>query len=1350
MSKTEEKFLVARSCTRRQGVPDELGSHPLESYRNLPAYVLLGDPGAGKTKAFELEAEAAGGEYIRARDFATFEPKPEQQYKTLFIDGLDEMRASGGDGKTPLDHIRKHLERLGRPRFRLSCREADWLGESDRTDLIRVSPQGEVVVLHLDALSNDDVIEILTHKNITDPKAFVRKAEEHKLGELLRNPQTLNLLVEATGGKEWPQSRKEIYEMACEQLARENSREHRQAKRDKPHTPDVLLDAAGYLSAVQLLSGIAGYALDEAASDAQHFDLSKLATQNLPLLAALESNLFQRDYELQRIPVHRSVAEFLGARYLSKQIEIHGLPLGRVLALITGEDGGIVPDLRGLAAWLAVHSNGSRTSLIERDALAVVLYGDVRLFPVVVKQQVLVALKNEAQKYPWFRSGDRSSSPFGALGTQDMESAFKAILTSPSRDEADQALLDCVIDAIRYGEAMPALQDTLEAVIGDTSYWKKIRGSAVQALIDIAKNDDSRLLRLAAELKDGLVDDDNDELLGILLHQLYPCCISTAHILDYLHPLKQRELGGMYRMFWTYKLPKVAPKNDLSILLDQLLKQLPELRKIFEGFQLSQMLGALLVRGLVEHGDTITNEHLYNWLGLGLDEYEHTRLNGEHLQSVAQWFSLRPARYKAVIECGALLCVERENIWYCMNRCMMRLQGLPPADMGMWYLEKATTVPHQALAEYFFNQAINLLIRDGGQSDLTQPSLDFLGTWTATYPFLQPWLEWRISCPIGDWQQENALRDTAWKVERQNAKKESLSYFRKHIVAIRDGTAHPQALHDLALACDGLMYGVEGETRGERLADYLNDDQELIAAAHAGFRHALERSDLPSVSEIVELELKGEMHYIRPACLIGMDDLYTTSPSAALEFNDDVLSTLLAFRLGYNVGEDPAWFIALVESRPNLVADVLLAYVLPMLRAGKEHVSGVSLLAYNETYAAVARFALPSLLAGFPLRARTLQLTNLLDPLLKGALRYLDKSELAAIVKNKLGLGSIDTAQRVYWLACGLLIVPDHYIAKLIRYLGKSQVRRGYLASFLNDRWERGFTYSALPENIAITLIELLAVDCSPQRPTGVFTVTPAMDTAEMLRSFINTLSANPSEAVTHELERLLTLPGLAHWYQTLRGALHSQRIARRKASFQRLDVEDVSRTLANLQPANAADLAALTFDHLRDIARKIRDGNTDDYEQYWSRGESNKGFGKSKPENDCRNALLSDLQERLGKLGIDAQRESIRADNKRADILISYGGANGFNLPIEAKKDDNPDLWRAIHEQLIPKYARDPGADGYGIYLVFWFGGKGMKPPPDGKKLRSASELEDRLRQTLTADESHRIQVCVIDCALP
>ena len=47
--------------------------------------------------------------------------------KTLFIDGLDEMRAGSGDPRAVLDRVWTALDTLGSPRFRISCREADWL-----------------------------------------------------------------------------------------------------------------------------------------------------------------------------------------------------------------------------------------------------------------------------------------------------------------------------------------------------------------------------------------------------------------------------------------------------------------------------------------------------------------------------------------------------------------------------------------------------------------------------------------------------------------------------------------------------------------------------------------------------------------------------------------------------------------------------------------------------------------------------------------------------------------------------------------------------------------------------------------------------------------------------------------------------------------------------------------------------------------------------------------------------------------------------------------------------------------------------------------------------------------------
>ena len=49
------------------------------------------------------------------------------------------------------------LDDLGRPRFRLSCRWADWLAANDKEGLEKASPDGTVVVVRLDPLCERDM-----------------------------------------------------------------------------------------------------------------------------------------------------------------------------------------------------------------------------------------------------------------------------------------------------------------------------------------------------------------------------------------------------------------------------------------------------------------------------------------------------------------------------------------------------------------------------------------------------------------------------------------------------------------------------------------------------------------------------------------------------------------------------------------------------------------------------------------------------------------------------------------------------------------------------------------------------------------------------------------------------------------------------------------------------------------------------------------------------------------------------------------------------------------------------------------------------------------------------------------
>ena len=377
--------LVERTCTElgRNGAESpEAESKPLSAYRSAQAYVLLGDPGSGKTTSFRAECEELGDQakFISARDFLVYEAAPDElRGRTLFIDGLDEVRAGASDIRSPFDRIRGLLIKLGRPRFRISCREADWLGESDRQRLQLVAKNSTVAALRLDPLTPTDVENILRRSlAVCNPKAFVEQAHERGVEGLLFNPKGLELLVEAVHqGNDWPNSRIETFELACVQMAGEYNREHRSAKR--PGFPiGSLIDSAGRLCALQLIADLIGYSLDEDSSNADYPTLDACVQgDSSELHAVLSSKLFKADGDQRFSPVHRQIAEFLGAKHLAGLIE-KGLPSRRVLALMTGGDGTVVTALRGLSAWLAAHSPRVRTELVSHDAAG---SGDLRRHP---------------------------------------------------------------------------------------------------------------------------------------------------------------------------------------------------------------------------------------------------------------------------------------------------------------------------------------------------------------------------------------------------------------------------------------------------------------------------------------------------------------------------------------------------------------------------------------------------------------------------------------------------------------------------------------------------------------------------------------------------------------------------------------------------------------------------------------------------------------------------------------------------------------------------------------------------------------------------------------------------------
>ena len=159
---------------------------PLSEWRSESAYVLLADPGAGKTEAFKTEANETGGLYISARDFVSLRSSAPEAVSTLFIDALDEMRAGSSAPSEPLDAIRRRLDEMGRPLFRIACREADWISAVDADAMRAVSPNGELVELRLEPLSESEIRTLLRHwrERVPDADAFWDAAERQHITAL--------------------------------------------------------------------------------------------------------------------------------------------------------------------------------------------------------------------------------------------------------------------------------------------------------------------------------------------------------------------------------------------------------------------------------------------------------------------------------------------------------------------------------------------------------------------------------------------------------------------------------------------------------------------------------------------------------------------------------------------------------------------------------------------------------------------------------------------------------------------------------------------------------------------------------------------------------------------------------------------------------------------------------------------------------------------------------------------------------------------------------------------------------------------------------------------------------------
>ena len=1350
LSPDQDRLQLEREA-RARDKEDRLGdARPLSHYRDVRAWVLLADPGAGKSDVFTALALSEGGTCVSARDFVEV-GAPADWQEPLFIDGLDEISAGISVGMTPLGLIRQKLQQLGPPKFRISCREADWRGNADGEALKRLVGNDNFTELHLAPLTHWQSVALVAHWQLcteAQAEAFMQEAQRRDLEGLLDNPQTLRLLVKAhaVNGDKWPTSKTQTYELACAQLVREHNDEHLANTRDSTPPDDQTLLAAGYLCAVMLLSGSQAIALQrqnqpragvvtlpELNSTASVRDLSTCRS-------ALHTRLFRGNGTGDFWAVHRTVAEYLGAHYLASRINA-GLPASRVLALMLGEDGGMVPELRGLHAWLAAVAPADlRRELIAHDPLGVVINGDVRAFHHTDKLALLDALRHEANQDASFRRGNWASHPFGALATTDMEADFKALLQSPERSPMHQALLGCVLDALTHGQSMPALTQVLELVVRDKSYKTDVRTQALRVLVREASHNANwpLLTQLLTDIHSNTVEDSEDELLGTLLQALYPNHLSPAELWKHFRKPRADGHWGAYKEFWH---EFTQPQTNAPALLDALSASGFQIENNPDDFDSRESVGNLLVSGVTQHGHQVEIHRLYAWLSLGLGAHDHCPLMQHHQTKLAQWLSEHPAIYKKLFEHGLELNKAKDGtgfsiLWAIRARLY---QATEPEEAASWFFALAHTIEQAELRHQLVNESFQQVYRHTGPD----AALHLLETWSCEHPQDAAWARAYLQCdyPPTKAQQESNELNTRHKTYVTEEERKRNDFFHQTLPSFENGPAHLGALVKVAESYLSNLQTITKTTQEARLLKLLNQDPEWLRLALHGLRQCLFRDDLPSADDILALAMESRRNNLANPCLAAMALRESEDSATTLDLPVATLETVAAFQLTNLSGGTPSWFKRLLTEQAGVVVKVMVKYIQAQIATKNEHINGPSSLAYNADYATVAQQVTLQLLVDFPAKAYKALLSTL-QTLILAAMRNLTQDILLLLIATKLANKTLDVGQHIYWLAAGLQLDSDTYLEPMRRYVGSNQARIHHVFNFYyQQRGERGRGIN-LAAAAQIFLIGLLGPKSSPDitRP-GMYVITAETEIGSYVGNLIHSLANNPDEVSAQALTDFLNRVDMKPWHDSLSRALYNQRIARRKALFKPATVKQVCDTLANLQPASAADLWALTVDHLTHLIRKIRDSDKDIYDLYWD-GD------KPKSEERCRNALLTALEPRLSPLAISALPERQLADKKRADIGIASGL---IHIPLEAKGEWNPDLWKAIEKQLVAQYCREPASDGYGIYLVFWFTGHMKSAPSDGgTKPKTPQELQQRLQATVPEALKHKIAVLVVDCSKP
>lgn len=1306
----------------------------LSGLRDSAFVILVGEPGIGKSSALAFEAASEGGRVLTCREVVN-DPDLATGQATVYVDALDEYRSSG-DGKDKVLHLSKVLRDAGTSRWRLTCRAEDWHKKSDINALKAAAPGSAIVVAHLQPLDEDEAIQVLGQLGERDPQTFIANARARGGSAFLESPLSLALLCAALrrAGGTWPGTRFELFAQAMEELAAESDEER---AHDTRPSAEVLRLAAGEMCSNLLLSGAKALWRSNA-RPSNPADV--VSVRDLPLdqdIAefSLDTALF-RGEDNTFLPMHRSVAEYLAGECLARlavgAVGRPVFPLSRVLALLCGADGKAPSELRGLFAWLAAHLSklgdeaGAR-QLIEADAATVLAYGDAAAFSTSGRKAVLINLDRED---PYFRASQDRALVVGGLAGEDLAQEFRQILDRP--DDGGHLVLTVLI-ALEEGPVVQSLHPyMLEIALSEgRPFWQRSRAARIWADGEPSPATALRQImngiaglpktRLNVALRAGLAGELPAELFG---------AADIRSLLRDVDQFGQRpgasdddEDGSSISLTGLQLNFERTPRLDL---FDMPLHAADERGRCFETEHFCERALATCI----SHSPDASAERVWSWIETSR-EHHWDSLASDPAEALAGWLALDPDRREAALFWAIVNHADPSEGPYLATNTygsvarryfsdgifesilQRAIESAEPSER-IWFLKLARAIVHQKNIDLKAHWSLLELLERLGDPGGLMAGL--------------------VADPIEDFKLEHAQRRAQDAEQAALTRADNIAQLAPRVSLLASGAEGELN----ALLWGAELYDASGRKSSDPLGHLIDRTNTEIATAIGEGAIAFVAAGSPrlSIDELAHVERNGQHYRSEKIVFVGLHRALSTGREALVR-DAPLLISLIALRTAF-FSEDKspsisAWALDRLALDAGAGSDLLVQYWAALVKVGSDRLDRASYLARSEHHELIGNCARRLL--------REVDLpTQALGEVLEFAAGDLPPAEFLAIVKEISPRYAAGTPQRPLLDYTLLMLDPDHESAKL--------TVADTAAALL-----------ALPEELTLRL-----QDICPNRPLvdelSIRTLGPAnppnprdwmsgRTASNVVRASISDLAGSVVDESGSRLEDLFGAADLGAWASDLKHGLAEFRRLKRDRTFSPPSVSQIRTALEGGPPANSADLFAVVKEELGRYRRTIRTGDEVPWKRYWNT-DSNGKPTTPQIENEDRDRLLELLKLRFERYGIVAAApEARRRDNTRADVLLlSYLAQN---VPIEAKRHYNPELWTAPNDQLRG-YASDEAASGYGVYLVFWFGTEFRVPahPAGLPSPNSAEELELMLAQHLAVDMARTTAVVVLDVARP